>query len=117
MSSLQLLDALGQPLKRPSTQQEKDEPDYRTFTEWCSKSIITTNRAAWEYKDKQIEQLLQCFDAAVAIEIKNTSEALLVSLKEKTKTIEDLKVFIEENITMIQSLEKKLGEQGIIADA
>ena len=89
---------------------------FDTFEEWNTRSIITTNRAAWEYKNTEIAEILRGFDAEVGKQVLLKNEGIVATLKKKNETIEELKAFIEENIKLIQDLENKLGENGIVAD-
>jgi len=110
---LKLVGADGKPIKSDTVQ---EEGFYETFEEWTAKAILTTNRAAWEYKNREIAEILKGFDIAVAEKVLEKNRGIKATLEDKNKTIEELKAFVEENIQIIQDLEVKLGEKGIIAD-
>lgn len=113
-----LVDENGRPVtSTPNTAiTENDFVHYDTFEEWCAKSVITTNRAAWNYKDQQYKELAKCFEKAVAMEVMNKNKGIVETLKAKNKDIADLHEFCQTNIGIIQKLEMKLGELGITVD-
>lgn len=115
---MSIVDANGREIL-VKTQEQTDldsQGFFETYEEWNTRSIITTSRGAWDYKNTEIAEILKGFDKSVATQVFKVNEGITATLKQKNKTIEELKAFIEENIQLIQDLEVKLGEQGVIVD-
>lgn len=105
---MNLVDANGKPIISEQKKQADKTDRILDFREWVAKAIDSTNKAAWEYQQETINLLMQSFDKIVAEQILAKHGGLVETLKEKEKTIQELKQFCEENIKLISDLEIKV---------